>query len=115
MSVASESRRLRAACLSLPGAEEVTMRRGPTYRVRGKVFALDRVVTGRPSAWFKPDQGVKAILLGLAAQGAYFSPPYYGPKGWVAAWLDVEVDWEHVEGLLRRSYELVSRRTPPTR
>lgn len=85
------------------------MRRGPTYRVGGKVFALDRVVAGRPSVWFKPGEGVKPILLGHPEQCAFFSPPYYGPKGWAAMWLDVEVDRDHIEGLLRKSYELVAR------
>jgi predicted DNA-binding protein (MmcQ/YjbR family) len=110
VNAAPESRRLRAFCLSLPDAQEVVLRRGPTYRIAGKVFALDRAVAGRPSAWFKPSEGVKAILLDHAQQRAFFSPPYYGPKGWVAAWLDGEVDWAHLEGLLRKSYELVGGR-----
>jgi predicted DNA-binding protein (MmcQ/YjbR family) len=112
VSASPQSRRLRAFCLSLPDAQEVVLRRGPTYRVSGKVFALDRVVAGRPSAWFKPSRSVKAILLDRSDPGAFFSPPYYGPKGWVAAWLDGEVDWGHLEGLLRKSYELVGGRGP---
>jgi predicted DNA-binding protein (MmcQ/YjbR family) len=112
VSATPASRRLRAFCLSLPDAQEVVLRRGPTYRIGGKVFALDRVVAGRPSIWLKPGEGVKAILLDHSDQGAFFSPPYYGPRGWVAAWLDGEVDWGHLEGLLRTSYELVGGRRP---
>lgn len=85
------------------------MRRGPTYRIRGRIFALERVVAGRPSAWFKPGPGVKDMLLDSQAE-AFFSPPYYGPKGWAGVWLDRDVDWGLVEGLLRKSYELVAGR-----
>ena len=34
--------RLRAICLALPEAHEEPMRRGPSYRVGDKIFALER-------------------------------------------------------------------------
>jgi hypothetical protein len=54
------SDRLRAICLALPEATEVAIKRGPTYRVDDKIFALDRMVEGRPSAWFKAPAGAQA-------------------------------------------------------
>jgi predicted DNA-binding protein (MmcQ/YjbR family) len=101
------SARLRTLCLALPEASEVVIRRGPTFRIEDKIFALDRVVDGRPSVWFKAPKGAQAVLIG-DDQGRFFSPPYYGAKGWVGLWLDREPDWDEIEGLVRRSYALVA-------
>jgi len=41
----------------------------------------------------------------------YFRPAYYGPSDWVGITLDRPgVDWEHVEGRLAQSWELVAPR-----
>jgi predicted DNA-binding protein (MmcQ/YjbR family) len=101
------SARLRALCLGLPEASEVVIRRGPTFRLEDKIFALDRVVNGRASVWFKAPKGAQAVLVG-ADEGRFFSPPYYGAKGWVGMWLDREPDWGEIESLVRRSYALVA-------
>jgi len=34
--------RLRVLCLALPDATEAPMRRGPTYRIANKIFAMER-------------------------------------------------------------------------
>jgi predicted DNA-binding protein (MmcQ/YjbR family) len=47
------------------------------------------------------------VLMG-ADPGLFFSPPYYGAKGWVGMWLDGTPDWGEIEGLVRRSYGLVA-------
>ena len=101
--------RLRALCLALPEATEVVIRRGPTFRIDDKIFALDRLVEGRPSVWFKAPAGAQAVLTG-ADPSLFFSPPYYGVKGWVGMWLDREPDWGEIEALVRRSYRLVAPR-----
>jgi predicted DNA-binding protein (MmcQ/YjbR family) len=108
------SARLRALCLALPEASEVVIRRGPTFRVDDKIFALDRVVDGRPSVWFKAPKGAQAVLTGADAD-RFFSPPYYGAKGWVGLWLDGSPDWGEIESLVKRSYALVApkRLIPP--
>ena len=47
----SPSDRLRAICLALPEAAEVVIKRGPTYRINEKIFALDRLVAApRPGS-----------------------------------------------------------------
>jgi predicted DNA-binding protein (MmcQ/YjbR family) len=101
------SKRLRALCLALPEASEVVIKRGPTFRVDDKIFALDRTVDCRPSVWFKVPKGAQAVLMGADA-GLFFSPPYYGAKGWVGMRLDGTPDWGEIEGLVRRSYGLVA-------
>jgi predicted DNA-binding protein (MmcQ/YjbR family) len=101
------SARLRALCLALPEATEVVIKRGPTFRVDDKIFALDRLIEGRPSVWFKAPAGAQAVLIG-ADPTLFFSPPYYGVKGWVGIWLDQGPDWGEVKALARRSYRLVA-------
>ena len=104
--------KLRSICLALPGASEVAMRRGPSYRVEDKIFANERIVDGRISVWGKAPPGSQAMLL-AADPERFFSPPYYGVKGWVGMRLDDAPDWREVEAFVRRSYRLVApkRRT----
>ena len=35
-------------------------------------------------------------------------PPYVGHRGWVGVWLDVELDWDEVEGLVDESYRMTA-------
>jgi predicted DNA-binding protein (MmcQ/YjbR family) len=99
--------RLRAICLALPEAVEVAMKRGPTYRVNDKIFAMDRRGDGRVSVWCKAPTGSQAILVGADAK-RFFVPPYVGPKGWVGMRLDDAPDWDEVAALIRRSYRLIA-------
>lgn len=101
------SSRLRAICLALPDAVEETIRRGPTFRIDGKIFALDRLVERRPSVWFKVPAGAQAMLI-EADPGLFFSPPHYGSKGWVGMRLDGEPDWGEIADRVKRSYRLVA-------
>jgi predicted DNA-binding protein (MmcQ/YjbR family) len=110
----SLAERLRAICLALPGAEEVVIRRGPTFRVGEKIFALDRTVDGRASVWFKAPAGAQSLLTGVDPD-LYFSPPYYGSKGWVGMRLDRATDWDEVAARIERSHRLVAPRRAPTR
>lgn len=99
--------RLRAICLALPEAIEKAMRRGPTYRVGDKIFAMDRQGDGRFSVWCKAPKGSQAVLVGADPE-RFFVPPYVGPKGWVGMRLDRDPDWNEVASLVRRSYRLIA-------
>jgi predicted DNA-binding protein (MmcQ/YjbR family) len=103
----SASDRLRAICLALPEAEEVAGRRGPTYRIEGKIFALDRRHARGTALWCKVPAGAQAILIS-ADPSRFFSPPYYGVKGWIGLVLDGETDWTEATALIHRSYGLVA-------
>ncbi len=35
-------------------------------------------------------------------------PPTSGTAGWVGVWLDVELDWDEVEGLVDESYRMTA-------
>ncbi|MFT8242848.1 MmcQ/YjbR family DNA-binding protein [Roseomonas sp. BN140053] len=103
----SITRKLRAICLALPEAAEKETWGRPTFRVRDRIFAMERHDDGRPAAWCKAPPGSQAVLVG-ADPDRFFAPPYVGPKGWIGIHLDAQPDWEEVAGLLRRSFRLVA-------
>lgn len=101
------SGRLRAICLSLPEAAEKETWEAPTYRVRDKIFAMERRGDGRLSLWCKAPPGSQAILVGADPE-LFFAPPYVGPKGWIGMRLDRDPDWTEVALLVTRSYRMTA-------
>ena len=99
--------RLRLICLALPEAAEQETWGAPTFRVRGKIFAMPRHDDGRLSCWCKAPPGSQMVLVG-ADPDRFFVPPYVGPKGWVGVRLDGRPDWDEVAALVRRSYRLIA-------
>ncbi len=107
MSLVATGARLRAICLALPEASEELMRRGPSYRVADKIFALERPWNDRIALWCKVPAGLREIML-EAGPARFFIPPYFGAKGWIGVGLDEKADWREVEVFVRRSYRLVA-------
>jgi predicted DNA-binding protein (MmcQ/YjbR family) len=102
--------RLRAICLALPAATEKVAWGDPTWRVRDKIFAMQKgnYDDGRPSLWLKAPAGEQAAMV-EAEPERFFVPPYVGAKGWVGVWLDTRrVEWETVASLVRASYRLIA-------
>lgn len=104
--------RLRSLCLGLPQATEKVAWGDPTWRVRDKIFAMQKgnYEGGRPSLWLKAPDGAQAALVeGQPEQ--FFVPPYVGHKGWVGAYLDGRsIDWPLIESLIEESYRLIAPR-----
>jgi predicted DNA-binding protein (MmcQ/YjbR family) len=98
---------LRAICLALPETEEKQTWGDPTFRVRGRIFAMEKRGDGRVSVWCKAPLGGQMILVGADPQ-RFFVPPYVGHKGWVGMRLDDNPDWSEVAALVRRSYRLTA-------
>ncbi|TDH63686.1 MmcQ/YjbR family DNA-binding protein [Dankookia rubra] len=99
--------RLRALCLALPETEERETWDLPTFRVRGKIFAMAPGAGGDIAVWCKAPPGAQQVLVGADAD-RFFAPPYLGPKGWVGMRLHLLPDWAEVTELVRRSYRLVA-------
>jgi hypothetical protein len=97
---------LRKICLALPQAMEKETWENPTFRVRGKIFAMVHATDGRLGVWCKAPAGVQAILV-EAAPERFFRPPYVGPKGWIGIWLD-DPDWQEVAELIKRSWQMTA-------
>jgi len=99
--------RLRAICLALPEAEEKEAWGDPTFRVRDKIFAMEKRGDGRVSVWCKAPEGSQAVLVGADPE-RFFVPPYVGHKGWIGMRLDRKPDWDEVAAVVRRSYRLIA-------
>lgn len=101
--------RLRAICLALPEATEKQTWGDPTYRIREKIFAMERSGDDCVSLWCKAPLGSQTILVGADPE-RFFVPPYVGHKGWVGMRLDRGPDWAEVAALVMRSYRLTAPR-----
>ena len=99
--------RLRAICLALPETVEKEAWGDPTFRVRDKIFAMEKRGDGRISLWCKAPPGSQMVLVGADPE-RFFVPPYVGHKGWVGVRLDSNPDWSEVAAVVRRSYRLVA-------
>jgi predicted DNA-binding protein (MmcQ/YjbR family) len=103
-------RRLRELCLSLPEATEKEAWGDPTWRVRDRIFAMQKgnFEGGRPSVWVKAPEGDQRALV-ASDPHRYFVPPYVGHKGWVGVHLDgPEVAWDKLRELIEDSYRLIA-------
>jgi predicted DNA-binding protein (MmcQ/YjbR family) len=98
---------LRAVCLAFPEACEVEAWGRPTFRAGKKIFAVFSGIEDRPNGViFKPDPDDRRALL---EDDRFFSPPYFGPSGWLTLDLDAgEVDWAEVQELVDASYRQVA-------
>ena len=114
--------RLREICLALPDAAEKEAWGDPTWRVRDKIFAMQKgnYPAGRPSVWMKAREGVQEMLVASDAV-SFFVPPYVGHKGWIGVWMDTpRINWPLVADLIAESHALVGpkrkrRRAKPAR
>lgn len=99
--------KLRTICLALPEAVEAGGVGDPTFKVRDKIFAMRHPMQDRPSFWCKAPPGLQEGLVS-ADPDHFFVPPYVGHHGWVGLWLDVDVDWDHLTGLVQQSYRMTA-------
>ena len=99
--------RLRAICLALPEATEKEAWGDPTFRVRDKIFAMQKIGDGRVSVWCKAPPGAQEILIGADPE-LFFRPPYVGHKGWIGIRIDRGPDWDEVAMLVERSYRMTA-------
>ena len=107
-------KRLRSICLALPETAEVEAWGEPTFRVKGKIFAMHassgthHTQDNRPAVWIL-SVSVEQDFVIRARPDRYFKPPYVGPSGWIGAWLDGNPPWNEIEELLRDGWR---RRAP---
>jgi predicted DNA-binding protein (MmcQ/YjbR family) len=98
---------LRTVCLAFPEACEVEAWGRPTFRAGKKIFSVFAGIDDRPwGVIFKPDADDRAALL---EDPRFYSPPYWGPGGWIALDFDARrVDWVEVTELMDASYRQVA-------
>ncbi len=102
--------KLRKICLALPDATEKEAWGDPTWRIRDKIFAMQKgnVDGGRPSLWVKGEDGAQEAMV-AADPARFFRPPYVGHKGWIGIYLDGgRVPWKAIERFVADSYRLTA-------
>lgn len=102
--------RIREICLDYPQTSEDIKWENTVFLVREKIFALVSLQDdGQVGVWLKAAKGVQEALVGADPEH-YFRPPYFGPKGWVGAWVSPECRpvWPVVEDLIDESFRLVA-------
>lgn len=103
-------KKLRELCLRLPETEEKVAWGDPTFRVKNKIFAMQKgnYAGGRPCLWIKLGPGGQQHLV-RSEPRLYFVPPYVGSKGWVGVWLDGRsLPWRRLGELIVESYRLIA-------
>ena len=98
---------MRRICLALPEVTEQETWGDPTFRVRGKIFAMPKRGNGRLSVWCKAPPGAQETLVG-AEPARFFVPPYVGHRGWIGVRLDVPIEWDELSDLVADSYRMTA-------
>ena len=98
---------VREVCLALPESVEVEAWGWPSFRAGKKIFAMfGGHAEVRHNVIFKPEPEERIALVN---DERFFSPPYWGPSGWLALDLDAApVDWAEVAELVEGSYRQVA-------
>ena len=109
LSIPGAIERVRAICLALPQAVEKPFggHTDPAFRVLDKIFAIISRPFEHVSLTCKGGSGAQDILIHSDPE-RYFSPPYTGHKGWVGVRLDIPIDWDIVEDIIRDSYKMTA-------
>lgn len=97
---------VRDVAARFPESVEVEAWGRPTFRAGKKIFAVyGSSGADEPALILKPDPEERPALL---QDERFFSPPYFGPAGWLALRLGSGVDWAEVRELLDSSYRQVA-------
>ncbi|WP_137123386.1 MmcQ/YjbR family DNA-binding protein [Segeticoccus rhizosphaerae] len=102
--------RLRRLCLALPEVTERLSHGEPTWFVRDKktfVMYADHHHDERLAFWAAAPEGAQQVLV-TSGPEHFFRPPYVGGRGWVGVYLDVDVEWDHVERIVEDAYRRVA-------
>ena len=101
--------RARRICMALPEVEEKAAWSAPTFRVKGKMFAMylnNHHGDGRIALWLKAPTGVQEMLV-EAAPEKFFIPPYQGPFGWIGIHLD-RTDDDEIAAHVMQAWRMVA-------
>jgi hypothetical protein len=102
--------RLGAICLAFPEAAEGLNHSQPCFEVRGKTFVMfldNHHGDGRLALWCKAPPGAQAMIV-ESDPARFFVPPYVGPRGWIGARLDGDVDWSAIAACVEESYRMTA-------
>jgi predicted DNA-binding protein (MmcQ/YjbR family) len=102
--------RLRKICMGLPDVAEGTTFGHPTFRVKGKMFAVIEEYKGELGICVKVEKELQGIFLD---DSRFFRTPYIGKHGWVTLKVyAARLNWVEVKDLVRGSHRLVAATGP---
>src|ERR1700733_1177787 len=102
--------RLRRICLALADVDEATTFGHPTFRVKGKMFAVLEEYKGELGICVKVERELQGIFLD---DSRFFRTPYIGKYGWVTLKVyAARLNWTEVKELVRGSHRLVAAKGP---
>jgi hypothetical protein len=102
--------RLRQICLSVSGATERLSHGEPSWFAKNKrqfVMFANRHHDDRVAFWCAAPPGIQEAMVASDPE-RFFRPPYVGPRGWLGVYLDVPVNWDEVDGIVRAAHESVT-------
>jgi hypothetical protein len=102
--------KLRAICMSFPGATERLSHGAPAF-FAGKQFAA-LLLNGHhdnhfPHLWCAAPPGVQRELVTLEPD-RFFRPPYVGARGWLGLRLDGALDWTELREICEEAFRTVA-------
>ena len=109
-------KRLRRACLAIPGTMEKISHGEPTFFTPKRVFAMfadNHHGDGHIAVWLPAAPGVQEALIDEAPQ-IYFRPPYVGGGGWIGVEM-AAVDDDVLGSLVREAFQLMTAKDKAAR
>jgi predicted DNA-binding protein (MmcQ/YjbR family) len=95
--------RMRAVCVSLTDAVETVTFGHPTFKVKGKAFAVLETYKGDLSICVKVGKTLQGAFL---ADARFYRTPYIGRHGWVSLKVHAApLNWREIKSLISQSYE----------
>jgi hypothetical protein len=102
---------IRRICLALPETNERLSHGAPCFFIRDKTtfvyFHDDHHGDGRLAIWCAAPPGAQEQMV-EAEPDRFFRPPYVGHRGWLGARLDIDPDWDEIEGVVTEAYRCVA-------
>jgi hypothetical protein len=107
---ANVEERIRAICLSLPGATERLSHGSPAF-FAGRQFVMlwpdGHHDHDFPHLWCAAPAGAQDELV-TTEPDRFFRPPYVGGRGWLGVRLDGAVDWDELTAICREAFRTVA-------
>lgn len=105
---------VRRICTALPEVTERLSHGAPTFFIRDKktfvMFLDDHHGDGRVAIWCAAPPGAQGDLVDEEPD-RFFVPPYVGHRGWLGVRLDIDPDWDELEGIIADAYRVVAPKT----
>ncbi len=102
---------LREICFAMPEVTERLSHGTPSFLVRDKKVLCSiwdhHHDDDRLAIWCAAPPGVQAELVDREPE-RFFVPKYVGHRGWIGVRLDVDLDWEEIDAILRDAFRLVA-------